>query len=59
MEPDGHVCKAAETEIHLEDDIHALNNDPNGVPEDFWMPHLLIKYETDGARTDFHGKQDM
>ena len=41
MEPDGHVCKAAETEIHLEDDIHALNNDPNGFPEDFWMPHLL------------------
>ena len=45
MEPEGHMRKAAETDIHLEADIHALANNPNGFPEGFWMPHLLVKYE--------------
>ena len=45
MEPDGHMKKASETDIHLEADIHALGNNPNGFPEGFWMPYLLVKYE--------------
>jgi uncharacterized protein involved in high-affinity Fe2+ transport len=45
MEPDGHMRKAAESDIHLEADIHALANNPNGFPEGFWMPYLLVKYE--------------
>lgn len=45
MEPEGHMRKASETDIHLEADIHALANNPNGFPEGFWMPHLLVKYE--------------
>jgi uncharacterized protein involved in high-affinity Fe2+ transport len=45
MEPEGHMRKAAESDIHLEADIHALANNPNGFPEGFWVPHLLVKYE--------------
>lgn len=45
MEPEGHMRKASETDIHLEADIHALANNPNGFPEGFWVPHLLVKYE--------------
>ncbi len=45
MEPDGHMRKASETDIHLEADIHALANNPNGFPEGAWMPHLLVRYE--------------
>ena len=45
MEPEGHMRKATETDIHLEADIHALANNPNGFPEGFWMPYLLVKYE--------------
>jgi periplasmic iron binding protein len=45
MEPEGHMKKAAESDIHLEADIHALANNPNGFPEGFWMPYLLVKYE--------------
>jgi len=45
MEPDGHMKKASETDIHLEADIHALGNNPNGFPEGSWMPYLLVKYE--------------
>ena len=45
MEPEGHMRKASESDIHLEADIHALANNPNGFPEGFWMPHLMVKYE--------------
>lgn len=45
MEPEGHMRKAAESDIHLEADIHALANNPNGFPEGAWVPHLLVRYE--------------
>lgn len=45
MEPDGHMRRAAESDIHLEADIHALGNNPNGIPEGAWVPYLLVKYE--------------
>ncbi len=45
MEPDGHMRKAAESDIHLEADIHALAGNVNGFPEGFWIPFLHITYE--------------
>jgi len=45
MEPEGHMRKAADSDIHLEADIHALANNANGFPEGSWIPHLLVKYE--------------
>ena len=45
MEPDGMMKKAAESDIHIEADIHALANNPNGFEEGAWMPYLSIKYE--------------
>jgi len=45
MEPEGHMRKAAESDIHLEADIHALANNPNGFAEGMWIPYLLVKYE--------------
>ena len=45
MEPEGHMKKAAESDIHLEADIHALGSNPNGFAEGMWVPHLLVKYE--------------
>ena len=45
MEPDGMMKKAAESDIHIEADIHALGNNPNGFEEGAWMPYLVIKYE--------------
>lgn len=45
MEPDGMMRKAAESDIHIEADIHALGNNPNGFEEGAWMPYLMIKYE--------------
>nr|CAH1739137.1 Periplasmic protein p19 involved in high-affinity Fe2+ transport [Rubrivivax gelatinosus S1]CAH2389702.1 Periplasmic protein p19 involved in high-affinity Fe2+ transport [Rubrivivax gelatinosus S1] len=45
MEPEGHMRKASESDIHIEADIHALSNNPNGYPEGFWVPFLFIKYE--------------
>ncbi len=45
MEPDGLMRKAAESDIHLEADIHALAGNVNGFPEGFWIPFLHITYE--------------
>ena len=45
MEPEGHMRKASESDIHLEADIHALASNPNGFAEGMWIPHLLVKYE--------------
>jgi periplasmic iron binding protein len=45
MEPEGHMRKAAETDVHLEADIHALASNPNGFPEGSWIPYLHIRYE--------------
>jgi hypothetical protein len=45
MEPEGMMRKASESDIHLEADIHALANNPNGFPAAAWMPYLVVKYE--------------
>lgn len=38
MEPDGHMRKASESDIHLEADIHALGSNVNGYAEGAWIP---------------------
>ena len=38
MEPEGHMRKASDSDIHLEADIHALANNPNGFEEGAWIP---------------------
>ncbi len=45
MEPEGMMKKVEESDIHLEADIHAVKNNPNGFPEGEWMPYLQIKFE--------------
>lgn len=45
MEPDGHMRKAAESDVHLEADIHALSNNPHGFAEGAWVPFLLVRFE--------------
>ena len=45
MEPPGHMRKAADADLHLEADIHALRSNPNGHREGAWIPFLKIRYE--------------
>lgn len=45
MEPEGMMRKAEASDIHLEADIHALKDHPNGFEEGAWMPHLSIHFE--------------
>lgn len=45
MAPEGMMRPAAESDIHLEADIHAVADNPNGFPEGFWMPDMCIRYE--------------
>jgi len=36
---------ANKADVHLEADIHALEDNPNGFPPGAWMPYLGIHYE--------------
>jgi periplasmic iron binding protein len=45
MEPDGMMAKAAASDVHMEADIRALANNPNGFSEGEFVPYLLVKYE--------------
>lgn len=45
MEPDGMMRRVAESDIHLEADIHAQSDNRNGFADGAWMPYLGVKYE--------------
>lgn len=45
MEPAGMMKPAAETDIHLEADIHATKDNANGFAEGDWIPDLSITYD--------------
>ncbi|WP_301098872.1 iron transporter [Otariodibacter sp.] len=44
MEPRGMGLSAAQSDIHLEADIHATTGNTNGFGEGEWMPYLTINY---------------
>jgi periplasmic iron binding protein len=45
MEPAGMMKPAAETDIHLEADIHAAQDNTSGFAEGDWIPNLAITYD--------------
>ncbi len=45
MEPEGVMKKPEESDVHMEADIRALGNNPNGFAEGEWIPYLVVKYE--------------
>ncbi len=53
MEPEGMMKKASESDIHLEADIHALANNPNGFEEGAWVPYLAVKFEVSKIGGDY------
>jgi uncharacterized protein involved in high-affinity Fe2+ transport len=59
MEPEGHMRKAADSDVHLEADIHALSTNVNGYPEGGWIPFLLVRYEITKAGSDETIRGDM
>ena len=45
MEPEGMMRKAELSDIHVEADIRAVKDNPNGFAEGDWMPNLVISYQ--------------
>lgn len=45
MDPPGMMRDAAQSDIHLEADIHAVADNPNGFAEGDWMPYLVLRFE--------------
>mgnify|MGYP003650309204 CR=1 FL=1 len=44
MDPPGMMQPADKTDIHLEADIHALADNPNGFGEGEWVPYLDVSF---------------
>lgn len=44
MDPPGMMAAADKTDIHLEADIHAIEDNPNGFALGDWVPYLDIGY---------------
>ena len=44
MEPKGIMKARAESDIHLECDIRAAENNPNGFAAGEWIPNLIVHY---------------
>ena len=53
MEPAGMMKPAAETDIHLEADIHATQDNAHGFAEGDWIPDLAITYDLVSADGSF------
>lgn len=53
MDPPGMMRAAAESDVHLEADIHALADNKNGFAEGEWVPYLVVDFELakDGGET--------
>ena len=45
MEPAGMMRAVADSDIHLEADIHAQSDNANGFADGTWIPYLGVKYE--------------
>lgn len=59
MEPEGMMKNVAESDIHLEADIHAAKNNPNGFAEGDWLPYLVIKFEISKVGSNFKASGDL
>ncbi|MFC5474198.1 iron transporter [Paraherbaspirillum soli] len=59
MEPEGMMRKAEESDIHIEADIRAVKNNPNGFAEGDWMPNLVVSYQLTKAGSKQVIKGDM
>lgn len=59
MEPEGMMRKAADSDVHMEADIHALADNANGFPEGAWIPALLVKYEVSKSGSDWKTSGDF
>lgn len=59
MDPEGMMRKASDSDVHLEADIRAVKNNPNGFAEGDWMPYLRVTYEVSKTGTKQAVKGDM
>lgn len=53
MDPPGMMRKASESDIHIEADIRALGDNPNGFEEGSWIPYLTVKFEIAKVGSDW------
>jgi uncharacterized protein involved in high-affinity Fe2+ transport len=59
MEPEGVMRPAKDSDVHLEADIHAAKDNPNGFAKGDWIPYLAIGYELTKEGSDEKLKGDF
>lgn len=45
MDPPGMMRAAADSDVHLEADIHATSKNVNGFADGTWVPYLVVHYQ--------------
>jgi len=58
MEPAGMMRAVRDSDIHLEADVKAQSDNPNGFPDGTFVPYLDVHYELakDGSGQTIHGE---
>ena len=59
MEPDGMMRRVDVSDIHLEADIHAVRDNPNGFAQGDWIPYLVIQFEITRQGSNFKVTGDL
>lgn len=59
MEPEGMMKKVEESDIHLEADIHAIKDNPNGLLPGAWVPYLVVKFEISKPGSNFRASGEL
>lgn len=59
MEPAGMMTPAAQADIHLEADIHALGGNRNGLAEGEWAPYLQVGFKLSRKDSDWTAEGHM
>ncbi len=54
MEMHGKISDTADADVHLEADIHAVQNNPNGFAYGEWIPYLTVNYDLTKAKSSWH-----
>lgn len=59
MEPDGMMRRVDESDIHLEADIHAHKDNPNGFAQGDWIPYLQVRAVISKVGSRFVRNEDL
>ncbi|KAF9914739.1 Interleukin-23 subunit alpha, partial [Linnemannia zychae] len=59
VEPEDIMLPAAQADVYLEADIHAVQDNPTGFAEGDWIPYLQVQFELQKIGSDLLTRGDL